>query len=202
MKLIKYSKLSEKKRETLSTIIGFKGNIPTTYVKSVNLVGWEIMQSKDKNKLSKNQNIETVSIEESLQDVISFFKQNRLVAYCPFDKHKSQELEKFLIQKNKNRRKYPRKDVILNGNFFNKRTKHSGGFRTQDISLRGIKFNSKSKHDIVVGDNLMVFYILKNNQKSKIKREIKTRYINNKQIGGEIINPPPLDPDLGFYLME
>lgn len=202
MKLIKYSKLNEKQRETLSTIIGFKGNIPTTYVKSVNLVEWKIMQSKDKNKLSKNQIMETISIEESLQDVINFFKQNNLIAYCPVDKHKSQEPEKFLIKENKNRRKYPRKNVILNGNFFNKRTKHSGGFKTRDISLRGIKFNSKSKHDIVVGDNLMIFYILKNNQKSKIKREIKTIYINDKQVGGEIINPPPLDPDLGFYLME
>ena len=201
MKLIKYSTLTEKQTETLSALIGFKGNIPTTYAKSMNGLGWEIMQSKDHNKLSKNQKLVTISIEDSLKDVLIFFNKNRLIPFCPADRYKDLEVNRYLVKKNINRRKHPRKKVILNGDFFNIRTKHRGGFRTQDISLKGLKFKSKSNHDIVLGDILMVNYILKNPQKSNIIREIKTKYINEKQVGAEIINPPPLDPDLGFYLM-
>ncbi|MCK5313347.1 MAG: PilZ domain-containing protein, partial [Desulfobacteraceae bacterium] len=174
----------------------------TTYVKSIKGLGWEIMQGINQKKLSKNQKIVTISIENSLKDVLTFFDQNELVPFCPIDKPTGMEFNRYLVNKNINRRKYPRKKVTLNGDFFNIRTKHRGGFRTRDISLRGIKFTPKSSHDIVLGDNLMVNYVLRNSNKSNIIREIKTKYINEKLVGAEIITPPPLDPDLGFYLME
>ncbi len=202
MKLIKYSTLTEKQKKTLSTIVGFKNKTPTTYVKSIKGLGWEIMQGINQKKLSKNQKIVTISIENSLKDVLTFFDQNELVPFCPIDKPTGMEFNRYLVNKNINRRKYPRKKVTLNGDFFNIRTKHRGGFRTRDISLRGIKFTPKSSHDIVLGDNLMVNYVLRNSNKSNIIREIKTKYINEKLVGAEIITPPPLDPDLGFYLME
>jgi PilZ domain-containing protein len=202
MKLIKYSTIPAKQKKILTTIIGFEDNIPTTYAKYVNSLGWEILQSEDKQKLSKKQKLITVSIENSLEDVLHFFKQTSLVPFCLADKHKDLHLDKYLVEKHINRRKHYRKKVALNGNFFNKRTKYGGGFRTQDISLRGLKFKSKSKHDIILGDTLMVDYVLKNAQKNKIIRDIKTVHIKEKQVGAEIINPPLLDPDLGFYLME
>ena len=202
MKLVKYSTLTEKQKQALITIIGFKDNIPTTYAEKRDSLDWNIMQSKDSGRLAKKQNLITISIQDSLEDVITFFNKNSLTLYCPIDKNADSQLKNQLNERKKDRREQPRKKAILRGEFFNKRTRHSGRLCTVDISLHGVKFTSKLKHDIAVGDNLSINYTLNNNQRSKIEREIKAVYINEKQVGAEIINPPPLDPDLGFYLMQ
>ncbi|MCK5100421.1 MAG: PilZ domain-containing protein [Desulfobacteraceae bacterium] len=202
MRLIKYSKLTNEQKVMPSTIIGFKNNVPTTYAKNRSYLGWDIMQHRDRTRLSKNKSLITIRIKDSLKDVITFFHQNKLTPHCPIDKHVNIQLKKQLTEENKNRRRFPRKKVALNGEFFHSRTKRRGGFRTQDISFRGLKFTTKLKHNIGLGDTLMVNFVLKDVHKSRIIREIKTRHINERQIGAEIINPPPLDPDLGFYLME
>jgi len=202
MKIAKLSTLTAKQKEALTTIIGLKNNIPTTYAERRDSLDWNVMQSKDNEKLSKTEQLITICIQDSLEDLITFFDQNKLAPYCPIDKETDEQLKKQLIEKKQERREHPRKNTILNGEFFNKRTRNRGRLRTLDISLHGLKFISKLKHDIVLGDILDVTFTLDNTQKSELARKIKAVYINKKQVGAEIINPPPLDPDLGFYLMQ
>ncbi len=202
MKLIKYSTLPENQAKILSTIIGFQNNIPTTYARKANSIKWEIMQNKDKKKLSSNNDLITIGIRKSLKGVVAFFNKNRIIPFCPINKLVSLELNKHLIKKKKDRRKYQRKKIALRGNFLKMYTKQNNNFKTDDISLGGIKFTSKKKHNIVVGDTLMVNFVLRNKNRDRIQREIKTIYVNENQIGGEMINPPRFDPTLGFYLMQ
>ncbi len=201
MKLVKYSTLPENQRRILSTIIGFQNNIPTTYARKVNSIKWEIMQNKDKRKLSNNNDLISIGIRKTLKDVIAFCNKNRLTPFCPINKLACLELNKHLIKKNKNRRKHLRKKISLRGNFLKMYSKQNESFKTDDISLGGIKFTSKHQHSVIVGDTLMVSFVLKNKNRDRIQREIKTIYVNKNQIGGEMINPPRFDPTLGFYLM-
>ncbi len=201
MKLVKYSTLPENQKKILSTIIGFQNNIPTTYARKANSIKWEIMQNKDKRKLSNNNDLITIGIRKSLKEVIACFNKNRLIPFCPINKLVCLELNKHLTTKNKDRRKHQRKKIALRGDFLKIHSKQNENFKTDDISLGGIKFTSKHEHSVIVGDTLMVNFVLRNKNKDRIQREIKTIYVNENQIGGEMINPPRFDPTLGFYLM-
>jgi hypothetical protein len=202
MKLIKYSTLTDKQKAAITTIIGLKNGIPTTYAEQREGLDWNIMQNKDNTRLSKKQKLITISIQDSLEEVIAFCNQNKLAPYCIIDKGINAQLKKELTERKKDRREHPRKKAILSGKFYNKRTKHRGRLYTMDISFKGCKFTYKSKHIIALGDTLEIIFALDNAQKTEITREVKAVYINEKQVGAEMINPPNLDPDLGFYLLQ
>ncbi len=202
MKFLQYSKLSPAQKKTISIVIGFKDKIPITFAKNRGSLGWDIMQHRDKSILSKNKDLLTITIKDSLKDVISYFNKHMLFPYFPVNNNIENQEKKKSSTTIKNRRKYPRKTINLSGFFLNTRTKLKSKLFTQNISVRGIQFKSKSKHQIMIGDILLVNFTLKNNKQSHITREVKAVHIDNKIIGGEIINPPPFEPELGFYLMQ
>lgn len=201
MKLIKCSTLTNQQKSTITTIIGLKDNIPTTYAEMRDSLDWNIMQSKNHGRLLKRQHLITISIQESLDDVLTFFAENSLEPYYLGDKNTNVLLKDELTVAKKEKREHIRKKTILNGKFLNTRTKRRGRFHTLDISFRGLKFTFESRHRIAQGDILMISFKLDNTQTTEITRKVRAVYINEKQVGAEMINPPPLDPDLGFYLM-
>ena len=123
MKIVRFSKLTAKQKEALTTIIGLKNNIPTTYAQRRDSLDWNVMQSQDNQKLSKTEQLITICIQDSLEDLVTYFNQNSLELYCPIDKDTDAQLKKQLFEKKQENREQQRKKAALNGEFFNRRTR-------------------------------------------------------------------------------
>lgn len=103
-------------------------------------------------------------------------------------------------QKIEKARRY-HKEVSLDGQFIQLRTKSYGFMRVEGISLLETGFTITSQDDIRVGDYLDVSFHLDDSKWTLIERRVVVRNVKDKQIDAEFYNPPPFAPDLGFYLM-
>jgi len=97
-------------------------------------------------------------------------------------------------------RKYYRKKVRLHGEYFVQGKDEKGEINIEDISLGGIRFASLKPHYISRNDTVELKFTLDNPMRTEIQKLIKIKWIIDRNVGAEYIDPKSLGKDLGFYL--
>ena len=102
------------------------------------------------------------------------------------------------------RRKYYRKEINLTGSFVrfvSGKAASRGNMVLKDLSLTGMKLEVFGNHNFSEGDILEVEFRLDDVKKTRIKKKVVIRNINNSCIGTSILKTEIEDKTLGFYLM-
>jgi hypothetical protein len=99
-------------------------------------------------------------------------------------------------------RKYYRKNVRLAGEYFVIGKDEKGEIIIEDISATGIRFSILKPHQISRNDTVELKFALDDPQKTKIRTNIKIKWIIDHNIGAQFDNPKSLQYDLGYFLKE
>jgi len=97
-------------------------------------------------------------------------------------------------------RKHPRKKVRLNGGYYVQGRDEKGEIIIEDISLGGVRFASLTPHYISTNDTVELKFTLDNTMKTEIHKLVKIKWIIDRTVGAQYIDPKSLEPDLIFYL--
>jgi len=97
-------------------------------------------------------------------------------------------------------RRHYRKKVRLAGEYVVQGKDERGEVIIEDISASGIRFASLKPHFISRNDIVELKFTLDNPMKTQIQELVKIRWIIDRNIGAEFMNPKSLEKDLGFYL--
>ena len=101
-------------------------------------------------------------------------------------------------------RKKIRKETNLRGKFTNHSQKNSrGDIIVKNLSMGGLEFSTMDIDKFKIGDEVTVSFILDNEDKTTIKKELIVRDIRENTIGCEFEKSTQYAPDgsLGFYIM-
>jgi hypothetical protein len=97
-------------------------------------------------------------------------------------------------------RKHPRKKVRLNGGYHVQGRDEKGEIIIEDISLGGVRFASLKPHYISTNDTVELKFTLDNTMKTEIHKLVKIKWIIDRTVGAQYIDPKSLETDLIFYL--
>ena len=97
-------------------------------------------------------------------------------------------------------RKHPRKKVRLNGGYYVQGRDEKGEMIIEDISLGGVRFASLKPHYISTNDTVELKFTLDNTMKTEIHKLVKIKWIIDRTVGAQYIDPKSLETDLIFYL--
>ena len=125
-------------------------------------------------------------------DVTNFKNtQNKLKAKC-----RCGEVFKLTLEF----RKHSRKKVRLNGEYFVQGRDEKGEIIIEDISAGGVRFASLKPHYISRNDTVELKFTLDNTMKTEIHKLVKIKWIIDRTVGVQYIDPKSLETDLIFYL--
>ena len=97
-------------------------------------------------------------------------------------------------------RKHPRKKVRLTGGYYVQGRDEKGEMIIEDISLGGVRFASLKPHYISTNDTVELKFTLDNTMKTEIHKLVKIKWIIDRTVGAQYIDPKSLETDLIFYL--
>ena len=97
-------------------------------------------------------------------------------------------------------RKHFRKKVRLNGEYYVQGRDEKGEIIIEDISAGGIRFASLKPHYISRNDTVELKFTLDNTMKTEIHKLVKIKWIIDRTVGVQYIDPKSLETDLIFYL--
>ena len=97
-------------------------------------------------------------------------------------------------------RKHPRKKVRLNGEYSIHGRSEKGEIIIEDISAGGVRFASLKPHYISRNDTVELKFTLDNTMKTEIHNLVKIKWIIDRTVGAQYIDPKSLEKDLGYYL--
>ena len=97
-------------------------------------------------------------------------------------------------------RKHYRKKVRLHGEYFVQGRDEKGEIIIEDISAGGIRFASLKPHYISRNDTVELKFTLDNTMKTEIHKLVKIKWIIDRTVGVQYIDPKSLETDLIFYL--
>ncbi len=97
-------------------------------------------------------------------------------------------------------RKHYRKNVQLLGEYSVQGKDERGEIIIKDISAGGLRFESLKPHYISRNDTVELKFTLDNPKRTEIQKLIKIKWIIDRNVGAEYIDPKSLGKDLGFYL--
>ena len=97
-------------------------------------------------------------------------------------------------------RKHPRKKVRLNGEYSVHGRNEKGEVIIEDISAGGVRFASLKPHYISRNDTVELKFTLDNTMKTEIHKIVKIKWIIDRIVGAQYIDPKSLEKDLGYYL--
>ena len=125
-------------------------------------------------------------------DVTNFKNtQKKLIAKCPYG-----EVFRLTLEF----RKHYRKKVRLNGEYFVQGRDEKGEIIIEDISAGGVRFASLKPHYISRNDTVELKFTLDNTMKTEIHKLVKIKWIIDRTVGVQYIDPKSLETDLIFYL--
>ncbi|MEJ2658155.1 MAG: PilZ domain-containing protein [Desulfobacterales bacterium] len=130
-----------------------------------------------------------------LEKNIDVFKfkdtHKRLKANC-----KCGEVFRFAL----NFRKHFRKKVMLSGEYFNQEKNERDDIFIKDISISGINFITFKEHNFSKDDTVELKLALDDETEPEIHASIRIKWINDRNVGGQFINPKSLEKDLKLFL--
>jgi PilZ domain len=97
-------------------------------------------------------------------------------------------------------RRHYRKKVRLPGEYLVQGKDEKGEIIIEDISASGVRFASLKQHYISRNDTVELKFSLDNQMRTQIQTLVKIKWIIDRNIGAEYINPKSLEKDLEFYL--
>lgn len=97
-------------------------------------------------------------------------------------------------------RRHYRKKVRLPGEYFVRGTDEKGEIIIEDISLSGIRFASLKPHNVSRNDLVEFKFTLDNPMKTIIHAHVKIKWIIDRNVGAQFVDPKSIKKDLGFYL--
>ena len=97
-------------------------------------------------------------------------------------------------------RKHPRKKVRINGEYSVPGRNEKGEIIIEDISADGVRFASLKPHYISKNDTVELKFTLDNTMKTEIHKLVKIKWIIDRTVGAQYIDPKSLEKDLGYYL--
>jgi len=125
-------------------------------------------------------------------DVTNFKNtQKKLIAKC-----RCGEVFQFTLEF----RKYDRKKVWLNGEYFVQGRDEKGKIIIEDISAGGVRFASIKPHYISRNDTVELKFTLDNPMRTEIHKLVKIKWIIDRNVGVQYIDPKSLEKDLAYYL--
>lgn len=100
-------------------------------------------------------------------------------------------------------RKYIRKKTVLKGTYSNHSHHCSkGNLVIHDISLNGLSFSTLDKENFKVGDEITVEFILDDELRTKIQKDVVIKNIRPRTLGCEFLQPENVyGGPLGYYIM-
>ena len=99
-------------------------------------------------------------------------------------------------------RKYYRKNVQLNGDYFFQGKDEKGEILIEDISKTGIKFSTLNPHTFSKDDLVELKFTLDNPMRMKVRTRVKILWIIDRTVGAQFNDPKLLEQDLGSYLIK
>mgnify|MGYP001039595522 FL=1 len=97
-------------------------------------------------------------------------------------------------------RKHFRKKVRLNGGYEVQGRHEKGEIIIEDISAGGVRFASLKPHYISRNDTVELKFTLDNTMRTEIHKLVKIKWIIDRTVGAQYIDPKSLETDLIFYL--
>ena len=97
-------------------------------------------------------------------------------------------------------RKHYRKKVQLSSEYFVQGKYEKGEIIIEDISAGGIRFASLKPHYISRNDTVELKFTLDNPMRTEIIKLIKVKWIIDRNVGAQYIDPKSLEKDLDLYL--
>ncbi len=93
------------------------------------------------------------------------------------------------------------KTVRLMGSFIHSSKEFHGDITVRKLSTAGILFETTRPWPIKTDDLLDVKFTLDDRNRSRIRRQVIVKHMDEKSCEGVFYNPPPYDKNLGFYLI-
>jgi hypothetical protein len=97
-------------------------------------------------------------------------------------------------------RKHFRKKVRLNGEYYVQGRDEKGEIIIEDISAGGVRFASLKPHYISRNDTVELKFTLDNTMKTEIHKLVEIKWIIDRTVGVQYIDPKSLEKDLITYL--
>ena len=97
-------------------------------------------------------------------------------------------------------RKHVRKKVRLNGGYDVQGRNEKGEIIIEDISAGGVRFASLKPHYISRNDTVELKFTLDTTMRTEIHKLVKIKWILDRTVGAQYIDPKSLETDLIFYL--
>lgn len=206
MKFKHVNSLDEEQLQRVWRIIGIRHKKPYSQAQLRRDGNWHILESEYNAPINADKQLKKMFPFSSTTEVLEYFRLKGFAPYCPHSDivREKQTARETGDEKRKNilhRRNQIRKGVSLNGKLINKRTLKKNEILIHDLSFDGAGFAPINNWDFKKGDTVYLTFTLNNKKGSEIQRTLQVKHINGKNIGGEFVNKPRLDADLGFYLM-
>jgi hypothetical protein len=97
-------------------------------------------------------------------------------------------------------REHYRKKVRLHGEYAIQGKDEKGDIIIEDISAGGIRFSCLEPHYISRNDTVELKFTLDNPMGTEIRKLAEIKWIIDRNIGAQYIDPKPLEKDLELYL--
>lgn len=97
-------------------------------------------------------------------------------------------------------RKYYRKKVRLNGEYFFQDKGEKGEILVENISMSGIRFSTLKPNHMSKDDTVELKFSLDNPMRTEIQTFVIIKWIADRNVGAEYIDLNRFKKDLGFYL--
>jgi len=97
-------------------------------------------------------------------------------------------------------RNHHRKEVLLTGEYFVQGRDESREIIVESISAGGIRFTSLYPHYISRNDTVELIFTLDDPMRTEIHAQVEVRWIVDRSVGGQFLDPKSLEKDLGIYL--
>jgi len=207
MKFKNVNYLSETQKIKIKRLLGVRHKMPIVMAKLQEGNTWNIFVSHNDGPINADTKLNHIDTFYAIEEVIEYFNKMDLVPYClesEIDQETSGNTEKEHRNSAKDilhRRNQYRKNVTLEGHVLNPNTMEIDVIIIKDLSFNGVGFFTSDYMPVEIGSILEIEFTLNNKKQSVIKRRVEVKHASGKQIGGEFVNKPRLDANLGFYLM-
>lgn len=198
--------LNEDQIQNVIRIIGVCHKKPYSYARINNNSCWEVLESEQRNPINGDTSLIKKYEISDWNKLLDYYNKIGLLPFCPrSDILSNNQCKNQSIQKNNDdilhRRHQVRRKVRLTGKIVNKRNLKESEVLINDVSFNGSNFSPIDDCEFYVDDTAYLEFWIQNRNGSKIERTVQVKHITHKNIGGEFVNKPKLDTELGFYLM-
>lgn len=97
-------------------------------------------------------------------------------------------------------RNHHRKEVRLTGEYFVQGRDEKREIIVESISAGGIRFTSLDPHYISGNDTVELKFTLDDPMRTEIHTHVEVRWIVDRSVGGQFLDPKSLEKDLEIYL--